>query len=254
MIIKCLIADDELIARNIIKDYLEEDPLFEVMAECGSGPETVKSILEKKPDLVFLDIQMPVMDGFEVIQTIGLKKLPFIIFITAYDQYAIKAFEINALDYLLKPFDDERFKAALDRAKKYIISNDNLRNQIFNLVEEVKGRQKYMNKILIKDGGRIFLLRSEEIKWIESASNYLKIFSNNEYFLHRETMGSFEKKLNPDNFVRIHRSYIVNVNYIKEFHPWDKYNYKVILNDGKVLKLSCKYRERLFEILNMPEN
>ncbi|MFC1725666.1 LytR/AlgR family response regulator transcription factor [candidate division KSB1 bacterium] len=249
-IIRSIVIDDEPIARNVIKDYLKNEPQIEVIGECGNGADAVIMILEKKPDLVFLDIQMPEMDGFQVIDALGVKNLPFIIFVTAYDQYAIQAFEINALDYLLKPFDDDRFLQAIERVKEFIISNKKMKSQITNLMENVKNKNPYTKRLLIKSEGRFILLKTDEIKYIESASDYVKIFSGDESFLMRKTMHSLEERLNPQIFIRIHRSFIVNIDFIKEFQPWDKNNYIVILKDGVELRLSCKYRDRLFEMLD----
>ena len=249
-IIRCIVVDDEPIARNVIKDYLKDDPLIEVIGECGNGADAVLMVLDKKPDLVFLDIQMPEMDGFQVIDAVGVKKLPFIIFVTAYDQYAIQAFEINALDYLLKPFDDDRFFRSIERAKEFIIANKNMKSELTNLIGNVKNKDPYLKRLLIKSEGRFILLKTDEIKYIESASDYVHVFSGDESYLIRETMHSLEDRLDPRIFVRIHRSFIVNIDFIREFQPWDKNNYIVILKDGKELKMSCKYRDRIFEILD----
>ena len=252
-VISAVIIDDEPIARKIIRDYLKEEESIDVIGECGNGADAVVMILEKKPDLVFLDIQMPEMDGFEVIDTLGVNNLPFIIFVTAYDQYAVKAFEINALDYLLKPFDDDRFFGSIRRAVEYIHAKKNYRSELFNLLRDHKKKQKYLNRILIKTGGRYVLLKTGDIQYIEAAADYARIFTGKkESSLIRDTMNNIENRLNPDVFIRIHRSYIVNIEFIKEFQPWDKNNYIIVLKNGTELKLSRKHKDRLFEIFDQP--
>ncbi len=248
MSIQSLIVDDELAARELIKNYLAGDASFIVTGEASNGIDAIKQIIKKKPDLVFLDIQMPEMDGFEMIETIGLDNLPYIIFVTAYDQYAIKAFEINALDYLLKPFDRKRFLSAINRAKEHLLSKKTIENQITSLLSNIKKETKYLSKIMIRTGGRIFFLNDDDIKWIEAASNYIKIFSGNDNYLVKDTLGNFEKKINPDKFVRIHRSCIINIDFIREIQPWDKNNHLVILDNGKELKLSRSYKDRIFDL------
>ncbi|MFC1493205.1 LytR/AlgR family response regulator transcription factor [candidate division KSB1 bacterium] len=248
MLIRSLIVDDEIAAREIIKNYLSDDGSFEVIGESGNGIDAVKQIVEKKPDLVFLDIQMPEMDGFEVIGTIGLEDLPHIVFVTAFDQYAIKAFEINAIDYLLKPFDRIRFLSAINRAKEHLLSKKAIENQLSNLLSNIKRESHYLSKIMVKTGGRVYFLKADDIKWIEAASNYIKIFSGRDSYLVKDTLNNFEKKINPNQFVRIHRSCIINVNFIHEIQPWDKNNHLVILEDGKELKLSRSYKDKIFDL------
>lgn len=253
-IIRSIIIDDEAAARDVIKDYLKFDNSVKIVAECDNGQDAVNMILEKKPDLVFLDIQMPEMNGFEIIEAVGEKNLPFIIFITAYDKYAIKAFEINALDYLLKPFNNKRFQNSLDRAKKSILTKSGFKHQITELLDNMKREQKYSKRFLVKTGGRVVILNTSEINRFESVSDYIKIHTKNEEFLIRGTLSSTEKKLDPDNFIRIHKSCIVNINFIKEFQPWGKNSHIIILKDGISLKLSRSYRERFLNVFNTPED
>jgi two-component system LytT family response regulator len=250
MKIRALIIDDEPVARNIIKEFLRDDEDLEIVGECGSGSEAFESIPEQKPDLIFLDIQMPEMDGFEVIEALGRENLPHIIFVTAYNQYAIKAFEINALDYLLKPFDKERFRKALLRAKEMIRANETIDDKIKNLVTKFRDEKKYLDRILIKNGGRIFFLKAVEINWIEAAAYYANLHTAKESHLIRDTLNNLENKLDPAVFIRIHRSYIVNIEFIKELQPWSKNSYVVILKDNTKLNLSRNYRERLFNLFD----
>ncbi|MCP4724955.1 MAG: response regulator transcription factor [bacterium] len=248
MPIRSLIVDDEIAAREIIKNYLSDDDNFEVIGESSNGIDAIRQIVEKKPDLVFLDIQMPEMDGFEVIETIGMEDLPHIVFVTAFDQYAIKAFEINAIDYLLKPFDRNRFLSAVNRTKEHLLSKKTIENQLSNLLSNIKRESHYLSKIMVKTGGRVYFLKADNIKWIEAASNYIKIFSGKESYLVKDTLSNFEKNINPNQFVRIHRSCIININFIQEIQPWDKNNHLVILEDGKELKLSRNYKDKIFDL------
>lgn len=246
--IRSIIVDDEPIARRIIKNFLKDEDDFLIIGECDNGTDALKMIIDKKPDLVFLDIQMPEMDGFDVINALGTDNLPFIIFVTAYDQYAIKAFEINALDYLLKPFDMERFKTALDRAKELITSQHTLNIKIEKLLLDLKQEQKYIKRILLKSRGRVYFLKTEDIQYIEAADYYAKLHTGKDVHLIREGLSSLENKLDPAMFARIHRSYIVNIEYIKELQPWSKDKYLVILKNGAELNLSKSYRSKLFSI------
>ena len=249
--IKVLIVDDEPIARRRIRRQIENNADFEITGECKNGLEAVLTIQEQKPDLVFLDVQMPEMDGFSVLETISAQKeaMPAVIFVTAYDRYAIKAFEVNAVDYLLKPFDDERFQKALNRAQAQI-QNNNTNERLLDLLETLKKTpQKYIERLAIKSAGRIFFLMVEEIDWIESADNYVRLHVGRESHLLRETVNGLEKKLDPDRFLRIRRSTIVNIKQIKELHPLFNGEYAIILKNGNELTSSRRYRKNLSILL-----
>jgi two-component system, LytTR family, response regulator len=250
--IRALIVDDEPLARRRIRSLLAHDSSVEVIGECSDGHQAVSSITELTPDLVFLDIQMPAMDGFEVIKTIGAERMPTVIFVTAYDQYALKAFEVNALDYLLKPFDRKRFQKTLDRAKAMIrgLQNGNVNNRLLSLLEDLRREQETPDRFVIKSGGRVLFLRVEEIDWMRAVGNYVRLQVGRDSHLMRETMTGMEAKLNPDRFMRIHRSTIVNLDRVKEAQPWAKGEYVVIMRDGTRLIMSRRYRERLNERLN----
>ena len=249
--IRVLIADDEPLARERIRTLVEGEPDIEIISECSNGLESVSAIEALKPDLVFLDVQMPEMSGFEVLETIGVTYSPVVIFVTAYDQYALKAFEVHALDYLLKPFDRERFEKALGRAKTQIEHErgGDLSQRLLALLKDIKPAQKYTERLVIKSSGRVFFLRVDEIDWIESAGNYLRLHVGSEDHLLRDTMNSIETKLDPEKFYRIHRSTIVNVERIKELQPWFRGDYMVILRDGTQLTLSRTYRDKLQGVL-----
>ncbi|HEY0875940.1 MAG TPA: LytTR family DNA-binding domain-containing protein [Vicinamibacterales bacterium] len=247
--IRVLIADDEPLARERLRMLLEPESWVEVIDEAGDGPAAVTAIQKLRPDLVFLDVQMPGATGFDVIDTIGAEKMPFVIFVTAYDQYALKAFDVHAIDYLLKPFDKERFQAALGRARQQLErrSSGELERRLLELVQDLKPASSRIERFVIKSGGRVFFVRAEEIDWIEAAGNYVKLHVGADAHLFRETMNALEARLNPDTFYRIHRSHIVNIERVRELQPWFNGEYVVFLKDGTRLTLSRGYREKLQE-------
>ena len=251
---RILIVDDEPLARRRIRSLLAHDSSVDVIGECSDGYKAVSSISELTPDLVFLDVQMPAMDGFEVIKTIGPEQMPTVIFVTAYDQYALKAFEVNALDYLLKPFDRIRFQKTLERAKVMIrgLRNGNVNNQLLSLLGDLRREHEIPDRFIIKSGGRVVFLRVEEIDWMSNVGNYVRLHVGRDSHYLRETMTGMEAKLDPDRFMRIHRSTIVNLDRVKEVQPWAKGEYVVIMRDGTRLIMSRRYRERLNERLNKP--
>jgi two-component system, LytTR family, response regulator len=248
--IRTLIVDDEPLARERVKRFLKDERDIEPLGECGNGVEAIKAIQEKQPDLVFLDIQMPEKDGFDVIRSIGPKSLPTIVFITAYDQYALQAFEVHALDYLLKPFNRERFHQAVLRAKEQIESRrrGDLDERLASLISSISPEKKYLERLVVKSVGRVFFLKTSEIDWIEASGNYLKLHVGRDSHMIRETMNAIESKLDPSQFMRIHRSTIVNIDRIKELHPMFSGDYSAILRDGTELALSRNYRERFLEL------
>ena len=250
--IRALIVDDEPLARKRIRSLLAQDSSVDVIGECSDGYKAVSSISELTPDLVFLDVQMPAMDGFDVIKTIGPERMPTVIFVTAYDQYALKAFEVNALDYLLKPFNRSRFQKTLERAKAMIRQTGNVNNQLLSLLGDLRREQEIPDRFIIKSSGRVVFLRIEEIDWMRTVGNYVRLQVGRDSHLMRETMNGMEAKLNPDRFMRIHRSTIVNLDRVKEVQPWAKGEYVVIMRDGTRLIMSRRYRERLNERLNKP--
>lgn len=252
--IKTLIIDDEPLARRNLRLLLEKDPQIEILEECRNGREAVKAINALSPDLIFLDIQMPEMDGFDVLARVGPERIHAIIFVTAFDQYALKAFDVHALDYLLKPFDDERFAHALERAKSQIEAReiDRLSKRLLALLEDRDSERKvsrretsYLTRVMIKVSGRVTLLKVDEIDFIEADGNYAKLHVGRKAHLLREKMHDLEGRLDPAKFVRIHRSVIVNLDRIKEMHPHFNGDYIVVLEDGRKLRLSRTRRENL---------
>jgi len=244
---RVLIVDDEPLARERIRTLLSEDTGFEVAGEAGDGATAAQAIAALNPDLVFLDVQMPGGDGFDVIDAVGADKMPFVVFVTAYDRYALRAFDVHALDYLLKPFDRDRFRQALVRANQQLDKSKSgeIEKRLAAIVNDLRPAKGKTDRFVVKSGGRIFFVRTAEIDWIEAAGNYVKLHVGNDSHLIRETMTNVEAKLSPDTFVRIHRCHIVNIEQVRELQPWFNGEYVVFLKNGTRLTLSRGYRERL---------
>jgi two-component system LytT family response regulator len=249
--IRTIIVDDEPLARQGIRAQLKVEKDFKVIAECRNGSEAVRAIETRSPDLVFLDVQMPELDGFGVVEAIGAGRMPSVIFVTAYDRYALRAFEVHALDYLLKPFDDQRFARTLQRVRQHLERRevDGLGERLQGLLDEINPRGKYAERVVVKSAGRIFFLSVSEIDWIEAADNYVRLRAGSESHLLRETMNSIETRLNPNEFVRVHRSRIINVRRIKELRPMFRGEYDILLRDGTRLESGRGYRDRIQRLL-----
>jgi two-component system LytT family response regulator len=249
--IRALIVDDEPIARRGIRMQLESQPGIEIIGECANGLEAVAAIQDHAPDLVFLDVQMPEMDGFAVVEAVGIEQMPAVVFVTAHDQYALRAFEVHAVDYLLKPFDRERFGSALAHARSQIArrATGGLREQLLALLQEQRGGRRYLERMVVRSAGRIFFLQVAEIDRIESADNYVELHVGKRSHLVRETLARLETRLDPDRFVRIRHSTIVNLAKIQEFRPSAGGEYDVVLRSGEVLTTSRRYRKKLAAIL-----
>ena len=247
--IRALVVDDEPLAREMIREMLATDAEVEVVGECANGREAIEAIKASTPDLVFLDVQMPELGGFEVLESLDPNTTPYVIFVTAYDQYAVRAFEVHALDYLLKPFDRERFEVAWQRAKAQIkLDRTSRRDQdIIALLEELKAGPRYLERLVIKNGGRVFFMHVQDIYCIEAEGNYVRVYDNQKGYLLRETISSLEEQLDPKQFLRIHRSAIVKIDRIKEMQPWFHGEYRIIMENGKQLALSRNYRANLQE-------
>jgi len=252
--IRVVVADDEFLARKFIRRMLKQDPEVEIIGECSNGAEAVAAIRKEKPDLVFLDVQMPEMDGFAVLDAVRLDHLPEIVFTTAYESYAIRAFELHALDYLLKPFDQVRFKAALKYAKERFHSQheEDKRLQVGTLLESIRLQQEYLDRIIIRADGRITFLHTREIDWIEADDKYVHLHTGKGAKMVRQTLAAIEGELDPKKFLRVHRSAMVNVDRIKELQPLFNGEHSLILDDGTRLTLTRKYRDKLFELLGKP--
>ncbi len=261
--IRTLIVDDEPVARRTIRNLLAEDPDVEVIDECGGGAEAVESIRRRPPDLLFLDIQMPGMDGFDVLSQIELERISAVIFVTAYDAYALKAFEVHALDYLLKPFTDDRFREALARAKSHVELRE-ARGLAESLRAFLRGRAGtegeaaaattakkggYLTRFMVKAGGRVIFINPRDVDWIEADNYYIKLHVGGRAHLLRLSLKDLEGRLDPKCFWRIHRSAMINLDRVKELHQHPSGEYVVVLKDGTELKMSRARRERLQELL-----
>jgi two-component system LytT family response regulator len=256
--IRTLIVDDEPLARRTIRDLLADDPEIEIIGEAKSGLEAVNLIRKHGPDLLFLDIQMPGMNGFEALAEIEHERIPAIVFVTAFDQYALKAFEVHALDYLLKPFSDKRFKEALRQAKTNVELKkiNRLSQSLLALLGEQAGgepaiakRKGSLTRFMVRSGGRVTFIKADDVDWIAAEDYYIKLHVAGKSHLLRLSMNELEEKLDPERFLRIHRSTIVNFERIKELHQNPNGEYVVVLKNGAELKLSRSRRERLERLL-----
>jgi two-component system LytT family response regulator len=250
MPIRVLLSDDESLARERLRSLLEEESDLEIVAECGDGKSAISTIKREKPDLVFLDIQMPEIDGFGVVSALR-EEMPLTIFVTAYDRYAMKAFEVHALDYLLKPVVKERLSEALDHARKQLQhpSEAMFQRRVLNLLGELDSRQNTPQRIVIKADGEIVCLRPNEIDWAESAGNYVCLHVGANTHILRETITSLESRLGERQFLRVHRSTLVNVDRIKTLRPSLYGDYAILLRDGTKLTLSRGFRETVLKRL-----
>ncbi len=249
--IRALIVDDEPVARAYIRDLLEEDRAVKITGEAADGPGAVETALAQNPDLIFLDIQMPGMDGFEVLEHIRRVFHPHFIFVTAYDKYALKAFEVNAVDYLLKPFERTRFQKSLERAKEIILAGRDREfdKRLDDLVKNLERGKKITKRLLVKSRGRIYFVRADDIQHIEAAGNYVILYVGGNEHLIRETLYAMETQLDPGKFVRIHRSFIVNIEFIRELQPQPSGDYVCLMADGRKLILSRTYKNNLLDRL-----
>ena len=242
---RALIVDDEPLARQRIRQLLKDEPDAEVAGEAGNGMEAVRLIEELQPDLVFLDVQMPELDGFGVVDAIGVDRMPATLFITAYDQHAGRAFEVHALDYLLKPFDRERFRQAIARVREWRGRRD---SQPFeSLLAEIRKDQPTPDRFLVRTGERYVLVKAASIQWVEAEDNYVRLHVEGESHLMRQTMSGILERLDPKQFRRIHRSAIVNLDFVRELQSWTGGDMLVLMRDGTKLTLSRTYREQFAE-------
>jgi two-component system LytT family response regulator len=251
MVIRAAIVDDEPLARVRIRSLLEEAGGVDVIAECANGREAIESLEESAPDLLFLDIQMPEINGFDVLQAIGVGHVPVVIFVTAYDHFAVRAFEAHALDYLLKPFDDERFEATLQRARERIRQQQggDLDRRLRALLADARGDRGYLQRLVVPTGQRSVFIRTEQIDWIEAERNYVRLHIGDKTHLLRENLSRLESALDPASFCRIHRSIIVNIDRIQAVESLVRGEYMVVLHDGTKLTSGRGYRRNLHAIM-----
>ncbi len=252
--IRTIIVDDEPLGRSRLASLLEQEDDVEIVDQCGDGAEALAAISELKPDLLFLDVQIPELTGFELLASLDRVDPPVVIFVTAHDEFALRAFDVHALDYLLKPFDDERFHQALDRARAHLRDQDGaaVRRRLMDFLEDTNGNKaivdparRLLTRMVVKDGDRILFLKVDDIDWIEAADYYAKIHARGATYIIRETLANLEQQLDPERFVRIHRSTIVNLDRVQEMQPWFHGAFVVFLVDGTELRLSRSRREHL---------
>ena len=263
MPVRTLIVDDERMARKRLRTLLARDDDVDVVGECSNGRDAVSAIEDRAPDLVFLDIQMPELDGFSVVKAIGADRMPVTVFVTAFDQYALKAFEAHALDYLTKPFDGERFQTSLGRAKEQVrlreaaksasaqqpatpdAQHAELGDRLLSLLAGIERRQQYAERLMVRSAGRVVFLRVDEIDWIEAAGSYVRLHIGRDGHLLHEGIAALMSRLDPSRFARVHRSTIVNLDRVRELQPWFHGDAIAILRDGTRVQVSRTYREAL---------
>jgi two-component system LytT family response regulator len=244
---RVLIVDDEAVARRRIRRLLAAEADVTVVGECADGASALKSIAKDKPDIAFLDVQMPELDGFDVVQSVPPPELPGIVFVTAFDRYALRAFDVHAIDYLLKPFTRERFRTALARARERLGSHDN----VAALREHLRATRHYPARVAVRAADRFVVIDWRDVDWVEAADNYVKLHVGATEFLLRDTLASIEKQLDPGRFARIHRSAIVQLDRIAELHPVSHGDVDLVLRGGARLMLTRTWREhvqRLFRL------
>jgi two-component system LytT family response regulator len=247
--IRTIIVDDERWARQRLLSLLRRSADFHVVAECANGESALKAIQAEAPDLIFLDVQIPRLNGLELIASIPREKVPLFVFVTAFDKYAVEAFDASAIDYLLKPFNEERFERALDRVRKATATNRWDVSTLQHVLASVLAPNRFLQRIGAKSNGRVIFVRVEEIDWIEATGNYLALHAGKETHLIRETLTRLEGKLDPRQFVRIHRSTIVNVERVRQLEPWSRGEQLLQLKDGTKLSLGRVFRPRLLDHL-----
>ncbi|MEP6507256.1 MAG: LytTR family DNA-binding domain-containing protein [Gemmatimonadales bacterium] len=255
--IRAIIVDDEPLGRDCVRLALQIDPEVEVVAECGDGESALRAIAEHRPDLIFLDVQMPKLSGFDVVDRVGAAHMPPVVFVSAFDAHAVRAFQVHALDYLLKPFDDQRFAEALAHAKAQLglKALEAMRERLSGLMEEMEAEPvgdveletspSIASRFVVRRNDRLTLLKADEVDWFEGASNYVKLHVKNQEYRLRVSIRSLMERLDPAVFVRIHKSTVVNVDRIKEVQPWFGGDYVVILTDNRQLRVSRTFAHSL---------
>jgi two-component system, LytTR family, response regulator len=242
--LRAMVVDDEAVARRRVRRLLASEPDVTVAGEYGDGASALDAIVAGRPDLVFLDVQMPELDGFDLVRALGTEAMPAIVFVTAFDRYALQAFDVHAIDYLLKPFTPERFRAAVARARERITSR-RAGGDIAALVCALRERPRHLSRVVVRTGAKLVVVDLGTVDWIASADNYVRLMAGGKEYLLRETLAGLEQQLDPDRFVRIHRSTIVRIDRIAELHPASHGDVDVVLRDGTRLSLSRTFRPRV---------
>jgi two-component system LytT family response regulator len=253
--IRVLLVDDEPLARHRVRSLLAGEPDIELLGECDNGSDAVRRALELRPDLLFLDVQMPGLDGFGVLHALRHAPLPLVVFVTAYDQFALRAFDVHALDYVLKPVSTERFRRVLARARALLHEGADApeRHRLIALLDEVARRDTASDRVVLRTGGRLVFVRMTEIEWIEVAGNQVRVHAGGRVHVARETLSALEARLDPSRHVRVNRSAIVNLDHIVELQPWFQGDYIIVLRDGTRLTTGAAYRARVRELLGNAE-
>jgi two-component system LytT family response regulator len=251
MSLRALIVDDEILARKALSRLLKNEPGVNVIGQCGDGESAVDAIRRTQPDLVFLDVQMPEMDGFRVVEAIGVEHMPVTIFVTAFDRYALEAFDANAVDYLLKPFAADRLSRALARARERCLGRQDKEaaQRLFSLLDRTRSQSDYAQRLTVSTRGRIIFVPVADIDWIEAEDNYARLHVSRRVYDVRETLQALMEKLDPRNFIRIHRSTIVNLHRIREVQPWFQGSHIVMLHSGEELRMSRYQRDAVERLL-----
>ena len=250
MTLRLLIVADEAVARRRIRRLLATEPDVTVVGECADGASALKAITRDKPNIVFLDVQMPELDGFEVVASVSPSELPGVVFVTAFDRYALRAFDVHAIDYLLKPFTRERFRTALSRARQRADRRGN-DDRIAALLDHVRETRRHAMRVAVRTVDRFVVIDWRDVDWVEAADNYVKLHVGTKEFLLRGTLAGIEKQLDPERFVRIHRSAIVQLDRITELHPASHGDFEVVLRAGDRLMLTRTWRERVERFLRL---
>jgi two-component system LytT family response regulator len=248
MSIRTLIVDDEPWARTRIASLLEPD--FSVVRECAGGEEAVRAIAELSPDVVFLDVQMPGVDGFDVVEAVGADAMPLVVFATAHQEYALRAFDAGAVDYLLKPFDEERFRRAMERVRRDLKTPAAAAEALGQAMAQVRKAGEFAERLVVNSAGRVVFVKVADIDWLEATGNYVTIHAGNEKHLLRETLRGLCDRLDPRRFVRLHRSSVVNVERLRELMPWSRGEQVAVLSNGTQLTIGRAFRERLMTVMN----
>jgi two-component system, LytTR family, response regulator len=250
MSIRALIVDDEPWARTRIASLLATEPDFTLLEPCASGAEAIRAIVDEAPQVVFLDVRMPDIDGFEVVDAIGVDAMPLVVFATAFEDYALRAFDAGALDYLLKPFDEERFRRAVERVRREVLAPAGAVAALGGVMADLRRARGHAERLVIHTSGRVVFLKVEEIDWLEASGNYVLVHAGREKLLMRETLRALVERLDPARFVRLHRSAVVNIERLRELLPWSRGEQVAVLLDGTQLTIGRAFRERLLAVMN----